>query len=77
LVFVVTHVIFDETTATGPPSSLPFVEMQDAQGYVARCTTLSTSSFCLVVWSARPFVENINNTNNTNNYTDAIVLTEA
>jgi hypothetical protein len=27
--------------------------MQDAQGYVARCTTLSTSSFCLVVWSAR------------------------
>jgi hypothetical protein len=29
------------------------VEMQDAQGYVARCTTLSTSSFCLVVWSAR------------------------
>jgi hypothetical protein len=23
--------------------------MQDAQGYVARCT----SSFCLVVWSAR------------------------
>jgi hypothetical protein len=29
------------------------VEMQDAQGYVARCTTLRTSSFCLVVWSAR------------------------
>jgi hypothetical protein len=25
------------------------VEMQDAQGYVARCTTRSTSSFCLVV----------------------------
>jgi hypothetical protein len=31
------------------------VEMQDAQGYVARCTTLSTSSFCLVVWSARRY----------------------
>jgi hypothetical protein len=29
------------------------VEMQDAQGYVARCTTLSTSSCCLVVRSAR------------------------
>jgi hypothetical protein len=27
--------------------------MQDAQGYVARCTSLSTSSSCLVVWSAR------------------------
>jgi hypothetical protein len=31
------------------------VEMQDAQGYVARCTTLRTSSFCLVVWSARRY----------------------
>jgi hypothetical protein len=35
------------------------VEMQDAQGYVARCTTLSTSSFCLVVWSARKADESV------------------
>jgi hypothetical protein len=67
LVFVGTHLIFDKT-ATGPPLYLLFaeknnytdtivlteaVEMQDAQGYVARCRTISTSSFCLVVWSAR------------------------
>jgi hypothetical protein len=63
-IFVGRHVIFDKT-----------VEMQDKQGYVAICTTFSTSSFCLVVWSARetatgpplpsPFVENVNNTSQT------------